>query len=430
MRGGLYPSLVPGAIMFVVAGCGTPKNPTAATSGNATHSDSRNDGSNNNIADEASWLAVAAVSTVHQGSPVSDEEAKRVGNAIELAVEAGDVDVFCLQFDVAALAALIGSAFPEMTVDGVPFRTAMAERAQPLLEKFAQRIVMSLGEQGSYQFIRVCDRPDGKRLLFRMQQGDGAFTYHEICLARRGKEVRAVDIYNWMIGQRISEGFQQFIAGALSASTKQRAKGGPWNAEVTHNAQQVAEMANALNRGEPERAIEIYAALPESFQRLKPAMIVRVLALEQTDDPQYSTAIDEYRTAFPSDANLDFLSFHSYFSRGDYRSAEGAIDRVEREIGADSALQLWRARLSLAEEKIDDADRLVAEVLAANPRDLPAHWFLVDLSLQQREFKRTASILTKIRDDFRIELDDLTELPAYSEFIRSQEYADWLKSLK
>ena len=72
----------------------------------------------------------------------------------------------------------------------------------------------------------------------------------------------------------------------------------------------------------------------------------------------------------------------------------------------------------------------MAEILRENPRDLLTHWFLVNRSLKQKHFKATVALLTKIQTEFGIELDDLSNLPAYSEFVQSLEYAEYLKAIR
>jgi hypothetical protein len=83
----------------------------------------------------------------------------------------------------------------------------------------------------------------------------------------------------------------------------------------------------------------------------------------------------------------------------------------------------------LAEGKNEETDKIVAEILEEKPQDLLTHWFLVNRSLKRKDFRATAELLTKIQTELGIELNDLTELPAYAEFVQSPEYANWVNTL-
>jgi hypothetical protein len=51
----------------------------------------------------------------------------------------------------------------------------------------------------------------------------------------------------------------------------------------------------------------------------------------------------------------------------------------------------------------------------------------VDNSLARSDFGQTARLLTKIQVEYDVMIDDLTKDERYVEFVKSPEYAEWIK---
>jgi hypothetical protein len=65
--------------------------------------------------------------------------------------------------------------------------------------------------------------------------------------------------------------------------------------------------------------------------------------------------------------------------------------------------------------------------IAGEPTLALAHWVLIGLSLQDKQFKDTARYLDGIERDAHLELGDLEPLKEYAGFVKSPEYKTWKK---
>ncbi len=71
----------------------------------------------------------------------------------------------------------------------------------------------------------------------------------------------------------------------------------------------------------------------------------------------------------------------------------------------------------------------MAEAAAAEEPTLKsAYYFLVDLALKERNFAKTAELLSILESKCHVTFKDLTTVRAYAEFVKSPEYKGWLKS--
>jgi hypothetical protein len=140
---------------------------------------------------EPATEASKELSSLHKGKPVSEAEAKNVAKAIQEATEAKDAPAFAQVFDWDAFRSMVLSAFEGLNQETSQLRKGFTKEMTTIGPVLAGQIFQHFEGGGSYTFLRVLDRPDGKRLLFRLRNGSGALNYHEICLVRRPEGVRA-----------------------------------------------------------------------------------------------------------------------------------------------------------------------------------------------------------------------------------------------
>ena len=55
-------------------------------------------------------------------------------------------------------------------------------------------------------------------------------------------------------------------------------------------------------------------------------------------------------------------------------------------------------------------------------------WILVAVSLKEKAPLDTIRLLTALERDFNLQLQSLEGIPEYADFVKSQEYRDWMKS--
>jgi hypothetical protein len=250
--------------------------------------------------------------------------------------------------------------------------------------------------------------------------------YHEVCLARRGGEPRAVDIYVHLSGERLSETMQRMIltmSPPPDASILSRLRGP--DREMMANLQTLKEMTQAVRGGDSARALELYRALPERLQRTKAILLIRLMAAQRLGEEEQLAAIDDFRESFPDDPSLHLVSLDALVLRKQFSEAHQAMTRLDEAVGGDPYLVGVRGNLYVMEGKFDQAETLATLLLAKDSRDLGAHWLQASIALARKDHPRTAELLTKIRDELGVPLNDLEQIPEYADFVNSPEYEKW-----
>lgn len=373
--------------------------------------------------------AVSPIASLHQGEPITDAEALSVGKRVEAAVQSGDVEAFGAEFDWGAFGELVLADIPANSKQARNFRAGVGRGMDRSLPTISQQLVGQWA-LGSYVLLGVQDKPDGKRLLFRLQAADGGLNYHEHCLARRGGAVRAVDIYILMSGERLAESMQRMLLTAMPPDQLDvLARLSGKHKEFLKHATTFKQMTDAMKAGENQQAMELYQKLPPILQENKMVQVLRVMAAARLEDAEYLQAIDEYRRLFPGDASIDLISIDSYLMRKQWLDAHQAIDRLDAAVGGDPYLQFIHGNLHVQEGDLEAARTRAETLLQRDTLDQDAHWLLISISLARKDHAQTAKYLAKMRDELKVELGDLTQVPDYAEFIRSPEYAEFKKSI-
>ena len=255
----------------------------------------------------------------------------------------------------------------------------------------------------------------------------GGLNYVEFVLAPSKNGATAIDIYMHSSGEYLSQSLRRMTilgASAEDNSLVKRLQG--TDSEFSRHSADWTEMWKAYQEHRYPDCQAAYERLSPNLKLEKNFMLFQILAAHKISDEKYVAAIDAFRAAHPDEACVDLIAIDSFVAKKQYDAALEAIERLDKSIGGDPYLHLLRAKLYLAANKFEEADREANEAINGDSTLTKAWWVRVDVSLQARRFDRTAEVLTAIHKDLGVELADLTTLPEYAEFVKSPEYKKWL----
>jgi hypothetical protein len=361
------------------------------------------------------------------GPPVTDEECRAFVAAVDGAVQSRDVAAFSALVDWDALlkTATAGIEVAESSrkgfVQGVKSSMQQEQGVVP-------RIVATVKEGGSFTFLHQRARDTNQTALFRLVMPDSNVgNYYEFVLARRpdGK-VRAVDIHDFLSGELISQAMRRIyipVAAQVSRGLQGRLRG--TEPLFMKNLPRFEQMTTEVRNGRPAEALKIYRQLPPELQKDKNLLMRRIEAAQEVSDEEYSRAIEDFRTAHPDDPCIDMISIDYYLLKKDYPRALACIGRLEQAVGGDPYLNITRANIHTEEKRYDVAKQDAQRAIAQEPSLQDAYWSLVTISLHEHDYAGTVALLNQLGERFRIPFGDMTQLPVFSEFVKSPEYRAW-----
>jgi hypothetical protein len=354
---------------------------------------------------------------------LSDEDCLAFGRALEAAVKEGDNTAFANALDWGALLDRTTASL------GLPAQAEAGFRrgAMTSLESntgFAAQIIKEAAE-GSYRFLRVRQMDGQKTVLFRLVAEAGV-NYHEYLLADSKGRPRASDIFIYLSGERLSNTLrrsafalaQQESRSWLEKLTKEE------SAYIKH-FDEVRTMMDRFREKRYGESLAIYRKMPPELQRDKNVLLIRNQAAMFAGDQELLESIEDFRRFHSDDICLDFLLIDYYVLRKEFAKAVESLDRLDLAVGGDPYLDSLRADATYRSGDKEKAFRLAENAINGASDIVDPYFAMISLTLEEKDHVRTLAGLRRVEERFGLQFDDLSETPAYAEFARSPQGAEW-----
>ena len=356
-------------------------------------------------------------------APQTDAEAEAFARALVADVRKGDAAAVDARCDVAAAldAATKGLDASDPLVRN--FRRGFAPKSGfgfgPVLKGIVDK-------GGSYALLRVRRVGGRPRALFRLLHNDGSLNYHDAELA--GSPPRIVDVHILLAGESVSELYRRMLMSALAAQPGIVARMLGEKNEYGRALPALGAFSKLLRE---EKYAELWAAydgLPAILKKDKHVLYLRCLAGPQIGPAESLRAFEDYRAAFPDDPCLELICVDPLIAAMKYPEALEAVDRLERRLGGDPYLHVLRANIHTLREDPAQAVKHCRQAIAAEKTLAPAYEALLGLLLHAKEFKATAETLDAYERDAGVELNDLSTIEGYGDFLKSDAGRAWQAS--
>ncbi|MCH8045687.1 MAG: hypothetical protein IID44_18405 [Planctomycetes bacterium] len=363
----------------------------------------------------------------------TDDECRELAEKLELAAQSRDADAIN---DLIDWEALLNRATGG--IDGVEsVRREFAVGVQDSIRRgngLAHEVIADVDAGGSYRFLKLRVRDDRKSILFRFigSKESPGLAYHDMLVARKPRgTIRIVDVYISTTGEFFSSTLRRlFLPVAVSKSRSALQSLTNKESEFVKYIDQFGQMGLAVKRKQFRRVLQIYSRLPESVQKDKNILMLRLLAAKELDDEAYLDAMGAFQKYHPGDPCLDIILIDAFIINEEYDKSLAAVDRLDEWVGGDAYLDVIRSNICLIKEDYAKVKKYAERAIKAEPTLVEAYWALVDVSLAESNFEETSRLLRLLNDKFEIEFDDLTTVPEYSEYVKSPQHREWLESRK
>jgi len=351
----------------------------------------------------------------------SEADCAAFGRQLAALLDAGNAEAAIQQLDQFALLDRIATGLDFSARDERDFHAG-------LLNTLPASFKQQFANFSAAHFLRVQTVGAQRRALLRLTSDDGAASYMAFICTRRGTgPVRWADVFLYISGETISESTRRTVLPLLAQGKKgflERLTGTD-SAMVLHFST-VQRATKHLQNGKLIEAWAEFEKLPEELKRDRTVLLLRMRLAQAIDETKYLRVIDQWRTAFPGDPTLDFISVDGAIMRKDYPAALAHADAFAKQIGGDAYLDCLAANILIMSERYADARTRARAALAVEPKLASAFDALLTVSLKTRNYPETIAVLEELRALFpAIELATVAADEAYAEFRLSRTYLDW-----
>jgi tetratricopeptide (TPR) repeat protein len=224
-------------------------------------------------------------------------------------------------------------------------------------------------ELRSAKLLRTRVRDQRTTTLIRILADEGAMVYCEPLLTESADgRVRAVDIYLFSSGETLSATIRRgHVATAAHANRTFLERLSGVEGDYAKHAVEIQAMGRAAAAGEGQKALAIFEKLPDSLQRDKSMLLLRIRAAQSVDEKTYASAIEALRQAHPRDPAGLFHALDQHALAGEWEKTLTAVDRLDRAVGGDPYMQVMRGNCLMALGRFAEARAAAKAALAEEP---------------------------------------------------------------
>lgn len=363
---------------------------------------------------------------VNQAS-IADADFEQLGNQMQSALMSKQIAQVSALFDWNVFASRSATGLGMTPAELSGFATGItrsAENPAGLIGSMTSRI-----GSGSAKYVRVIQRPDGKRILVRLIFEDGTSNYMEWVPAKNAAgQLKIVDGYSYLSGELFSATIRRLIIpsmASLQPNLINKLSGA--ERESAQYMQQLQKMTAAVRSNQPQQVLTFYAQLPESLKKEKACLLQRLNASQQIGDDEYLKSLEDFQKYFPGDPALDFIRLDYWAMKKDFPAAVEGIKRLETAMGGIDGHLHGLLAIELYESgKLQDARDAAAEAIGVEPELGTPYQAIVMVDLKEQKFDDALKNMKLLFEKSQQEFLDMETNPEFADFLKSTQHEEWL----
>lgn len=291
-----------------------------------------------------------------------------------------------------------------------------------------EKITSGIENGNSYQLMRVV-RSEGKhRAVFRISGPEG-LNYHVMDLTKNERgAIVGCDIFMALSDEHLSMTIRKMLLPGLENYPLVAKELARPDGEYVRDFEKIRPITAAIEAENFQEVLAQCEMLPPAMQKTKLVMVLRINSAARIGDlDKFNAATEEFRRERPNEITPDLLGLAVYAATNQPDAMLNAIDRIDQYVGGDPYLDVPRAQAAVAKHDLNTAEKLLLKAAASPITPPEVHEELVGLSLQRKEFDKTLTHLLELERRLGIRLPDVKEFPEYAEFVKTEQYQEWLK---
>lgn len=311
----------------------------------------------------------------------------------------------------------------ESTVDLVDFNAGFARGFAQNFD-YGSHLIEQVKGGDSYSFLRRYKKDGNHHLLFRMFSDDG-LNYHDYELAFDDTDVRIVDVYFYITGEKYTETLERLYLTSLYHKYYQKGYSGI-DKEYIGSLMLLKHIKALLAQNKIKEAYQLYEEIPMYIRSEKIVQIVFIQISKHLSNELYVSAIEEFQNSFPDDPSLFLIALDGFFIQEKYDAALSAIDFLDHSVGGDPMLNLYRGNLYYSIEEYVQSSTYFTQLTKDFPGFELGYLGLLNNQVDTKAYFEAISTLEKLVDVMSYTNNEIEELvKTYDTLYSSFAYRAW-----
>lgn len=337
--------------------------------------------------------------SLNKEQPITDAEATAYAKSIDSAVAKGDKNIINKVLDEDLFADEVAKAAGQGSNRGLKDGVKTGLQKQNL----SRQVFASLGEDGSYEFVKQYGKDGTQHIVFRLF-GEGGLNYHDFTLAKYHDKIKAKDIYIFLSGENLSKTMGGIVTAMMDANDKAAIS-------LKEQSQRLPQIRSLYQQKKFEEAKRLFDGLPPGLRKEKGFQLLNVQITSGMDKDAYTGAMNEFEKLYGDDPTVQLALFDNYFYRGEYDRLLKVLDGLDKAV-QDPLLDYYRA--SVYTKKGDEAAavRYLEALQKKKPDFGPGALELLAHYMNKNEIKKADDVVAAYKANANLPQSRLADVKA------------------
>ena len=258
-----------------------------------------------------------------------------------------------------------------------------------------QQIISSIGQYGSYEFVKQYEKDNRQHLIYRLY-GDGSLNYHDYELGKFKGKVYISDMFIYISGEDFSETLVSLV-GSISENDAD-------NLDI----KALRKMKLFLTQANYVEAKKVYDGLPTVLKDQRALQVMHLIICSGLDQEVYMSAINRFKELFPNEPRMYLMMIDASMLQKDYAAALEYINKTDSVINKDPFLDYYRGLLYRV---MDDSENALShfEAVSKNmPHFADGALALIEQNIKNGNFDKARELVTSYRNKKKFNQESLT----------------------
>lgn len=210
------------------------------------------------------------------------------------------------------------------------------------LEKFriGSQVTTILADKDDFDLVKYYEKNGSAHLIFRVyMQAGKSLNYHDYEIVKREGKIKIADVYIYLSGELLSETCKNLYITLLEEAKNNKSG---FSEAAMPELNDLPEIKKLFMSRKYKEAKDKLDNLPAYLRTSKTIQLMNIQVCAGIDFESFSKAIEEYKVAYPTAENINFIMIDGYFVQKDYEKALIAINKLDSQINKDPFLDYFR----------------------------------------------------------------------------------------
>ncbi|MBN1599439.1 MAG: hypothetical protein JW894_14185 [Bacteroidales bacterium] len=283
-------------------------------------------------------------------------------------------------------------------------------------------LVDEIYSNGTYSFHKAYYTDGKAKMLFRLMTNEG-INYHEFEVQIIDEKMKIVDAYIFLAAEYLSEMVNRLYIANMPVKYCSES-------DLIKQAEykELESIKVFFGENKSAKAYREWKKLDPEYKSLKEYQVLGIQLAAHTNEEKFLEHYVEFRNNLNDTKGKYLLPVEGLMAYGYYKESLECIDSLDKCLGKDPMLNLWRANIFYNLNDYEKAAGYYNIIIETYPEYEFTYFTLLGIYIEEKKYDKATSLLEKMTFTFNRYKEDFQEiLVEYPDFLHSAEYTEWLK---